>query len=293
MKQYSQQWTIQEMAKVLEVSRSGYYRYCQQKLSQRQRENGDLLERIKTLHLQSRQTYGSPRIQAALKAQGFIISRQRVARIMQKAGIRAKMQQLFKTKKTTRVNAQHKVAPNLVQQNFTALQPNKSWMADISYVFTLEGWLYMAVILDIFSRRVIGLAMADSLQTELIIKALQQALMRRQPATGLWHHSDRGCQYTSRAFQNLLKAQGIICSMSAQGYCYDNAAVESFFHTLKTEHIYFEKYETREQAKQSIFEYVEVFYNNERRHSSLGYVSPAEFERHYYQQHNFQLLSVH
>jgi putative transposase len=150
MKQYSKQWTIQEMAKVLGVSRSGYYSYCQQKLSQRQRENGDLLERIKMLYLQSRQTYGSPRIQAALKAQGFIISRQRVARIMQKAGITAKMQQLFKTKKTTRVNVQHKVAPNLVQQNFTALQPNKSWMADISYVFTLEGWLYMAVIFGYF-----------------------------------------------------------------------------------------------------------------------------------------------
>lgn len=282
MREHVNTWTIEEMARILGVSRSGYYRYCKKKLSHREQENEKLLQEIWQIYSNSRQTYGSPRIHAELKARGFKCSRPRVARLMKEAGIAAKMQRLFK--RTTRVNLKAQAAPNLLQQDFTAKRPNQKWLADISYIKTLEGWLYLAVILDVFSRKIVGLSMGDSLQTRLVIQALTQALNRRQPESGLHHHSDRGCQYTSSAFQQLLKEQDIICSMSAAGHCFDNAAMESFFHTLKTECVYFERYETREEARTNIFEYVEIFYNNQRRHSTLDYLSPNEFEQRYYQQ---------
>jgi transposase InsO family protein len=231
--------------------------------------------------LKSRQTYGSPRVHAELKAQGFEVSRVRVARLMKKLGMAAKMQRLFKT--TTRVNKKQPVAPNLLQQNFTVTVPNSKWVADISYIRTLEGWLYLAVVLDLYSRKVVGLSMSESLQTPLVLEALEQALQRRNPTFPLQHHSDRGCQYTSAAFQNLLAKKGIVCSMSSTGCCFDNVLAESFFHTLKTECVYFERYASREHAKQSIFEYIEVFYNNHPRHSTLGYLTPVEFERRFYQ----------
>lgn len=201
---------------------------------------------------------------------------------MKKAGLAAKMRRLFKT--TTTLNNRRPVAPNRLEQDFSATAPNEKWVADVTYVRTLEGWLYVAVVLDLFSRKVIGLAMDKSLHTALVLRALEQALQRRQPEGCLQHHSDRGCQYTSEAFQALLAKNKIICSMSGIGNCYDNAVAESFFHTLKTEWIYFERYDNREQAMRSIFEYVEVFYNNQRRHSTVGYLSPVEFERRYYQQ---------
>ena len=267
---------------MLEVSRSGYYRDCKKIPSRRARDKDLLLQEIWQIYGKSRQTYGSPRIHAELKALGFKCSRPRVARLMKQAGITAKMQRLFK--RTTRCNAKAPAAPNLLQQDFSAEKPNQKWLADISDIKTMEGWLYLAVILDVFSRKVVGLSMGESLHTQLVMRALMQALTRRQPEAGLHHHSDRGCQYTSTAFQQLLKEQEIICSMSGSGNCFDNAAMESFFHTLKTECVYFERYETRQQAKANIFEYVEVFYNNQRRHSTLGYVSPNEFEQRYYQQ---------
>lgn len=270
------------MARVLAVSRSGYYRFCRNQPSKRRQENEALEEVIKEIFLQSRQTYGSPRIHAELKIQGFHCSRPRTARLMKRAGIVAKMSRLFKT--TTRVDARQAAAPNLLQQDFTATAPNEKWVADISYIRTLEGWLYIAVVLDLYSRKVVGLSLGDSLQTRLVVRALEQALQRRRPKTPLQHHSDRGCQYTSVAFQTLLAEKGIMCSMSGKGHCFDNAVAESFFHTLKTECAYVERYENREHAKRSIFEYVEVYYNNQRRHSTLGYVSPAEYERQYYQQ---------
>jgi putative transposase len=254
----------------------------QEKVSKRQQENAELLKAIEAIFVKSRQTYGSPRIHATLLAQGFRCSRPRVARLMKQVGIAAKMRRLFK--RTTRVDNKALAAPNLLQQDFTALQPNQKWVSDISYVRTLEGWLYVAVVLDLFSRKVVGLSMGESLHTSLVLQALQQACHRRQPQAGLLHHSDKGCQYTSNAFQTLLKQQDIVCSMSGTGNCFDNAAMESFFHTLKTECVYFERYETRAQAKASIFEYVEMFYNNERRHSTLGYLSPGDFEQRYYQQ---------
>ena len=243
------------------------------------------------IHKESRQTYGSPRIHAELFAQGKKCSRKRVARLMKKAGIEAKMKRRFKV--TTKVNPKAKVTPNLLQQDFTAEAPNQRWVADFTYVATLEGWLYVAVVLDLFSRKIVGLAMHERMTADLVLSALTQAFLHRKPTAGLVHHSDRGSQYTSQDFQGLLALYGMIASMSGVGNCFDNATAESFFHTLKTEHVYFENYQTREQAKESIFEYVEVFYNRKRRHSTLGYVSPVAFENQWYKKRNFSVLNVH
>jgi putative transposase len=281
MKQHKNQWTIDDMARTLGVARSGYYKYCGKQPSALQMENSALQQTISVIFKTNREVYGSPRIHAELRKQGYKCSRPRVARIMKKVGIAAKMRRIFK--RTTHVDGKRLVAPNLLQQEFTATQPNEKWVADITYVKTLEGWLYLAVILDLYSRKVVGHAMGETLYTELIIKAMSQALWRRNPAEGLQHHSDRGCQYTSESFQKLLADNGVTCSMSGTGCCYDNAVAESFFHTIKTECIHHEQYETRKQAKESIFEYIEVFYNNRRSHSTLGYVSPAEFERQFNQ----------
>lgn len=281
MQQQSVTWTIEDMAKTLGVSRSGYYQFCRRSPSRREVENKELLREIRQVFQRSRETYGSPRIHAELKGQGRACSRPRVARLMKKVGIAAKMRRLFKV--TTTLSSRRAAAPNLLKQDFTAAAPNQKWVADVTYVRTMEGWLYLAVVLDLYSRKVVGLAMDKSMHTELVLKALEQALQRRQPLEGLQHHSDRGCQYTSEAFQALLAKNNVICSMSGTGNCYDNAVAESFFHTLKTEWIYFERYDTREQAMRSIFEYVEVFYNNQRRHSTIDYLSPVEWERRYYQ----------
>jgi putative transposase len=287
MKAHAQQWTIQEMAEVLEVSRSGYYQFLKGVLSERTQANEQLLAEIKQVHTASRETYGSPRIHKELRAKGHGCSRKRVARLMRAAGISAKMRKKFKV--TTEVDAEGVAAPNRLQQEFKANRPNEKWVSDITYVWTQEGWLYVAVILDLFSRKVVGMAMSERLKKEVVMIALNQALGRREVNNGLIHHSDKGSQYTSHGFQGLLKKRGIMCSMSGTGNCFDNAVAESFFHTLKTEHIYFQNYETREQAKQSIFEYVEVFYNNQRRHSFLNYLSPNEFERVYQMQETISL----
>jgi transposase InsO family protein len=291
MKEQAKEFSIERMSCVFKVSRSGYYRFISASLCNRKQENLRLLKEIKIIHAASRQVYGSPRIHAQLGIQGESCSRKRVARIMNTEGLQAKMKRRFKV--TTQVDLLAKKAPNLLQQRFTAQEPNQRWVADITYVATAEGWLYVAAILDLFSRRIIGLAMSARMTAELVIGALGQAITHRQPGKGLIHHSDKGCQYTSHAFQNELTANNIVCSMSGTGNCYDNAAMESFFHTLKTEHIYFESYKTREQAKQSIFEYVEVFYNRKRIHSTLGYLSPLVFEKKWEQQQNVFLHSVH
>jgi putative transposase len=241
-------------------------------------EEERLLLKIKMIHEKSRHTYGSPRVHAELHAESETCSRKRVA----------KMKKRFKV--TTRANPKAVVAPNLLQQELT---PNQRWVADFTYVATRDGCLYVATVLDLFSRRIIGLAMSDRMTDDFVISALQQTPHHRQPNTQLTHHSDRGSQYTSKDFRELLKKYCIIASMNGTGCCYDNAAMESLYHTLKTEHIYFEHYNTREEARRSIFEYVEVFYNRQRRHSTLGYVSPVTFEKQWQQQSGVSLHSVH
>ena len=291
MKNHQNEFSMEKMSAMLHISRSSYYQFIQAIPSKRALENKRLLGKVKTIHEDSRQTYGSPRIHAALRSQGETCSRKRVSKIMKKAGISAKMKRRFKV--TTKANPKAVPAPNLLQQNFTAEKPNERWVADFTYVSTQEGWLYVATVLDLFSRRIVGLAMSERMTTDLVSNALQQALVHRQPPANLIHHSDRGCQYTSHSFQELLRKHNILASMSGVGNCYDNATQESFYHTLKTEHIYFEFYKTRSQAMQSIFEYIEVFYNRKRSHSTLGYLSPDQFEKQWHQQQNFQLLSVH
>lgn len=276
MKEHAHEFSVERMSKMFKVSRNGYYKFLQSKPSKRSKENIELLEKIKKVHKESRGTYGSPRIHAELLEQGETCSRKRTAKLMHDAGIQAKMKKRFKI--TTKVNPKAQAAPNLLQQDFTAVTVNQRWVADMTYISTEEGWLYVAAVLDLYSRRIVGLAMSDRMTTDLVTTALQQALIRRNPGTGLIHHSDRGCQYTSHQFQALLKEKGMIVSMSGTGNCYDNAAMESFFHTLKTEHVHFERFKTRQQAQNSVFEYIEVFYNRKRRHSTLGYLSPLNFE---------------
>lgn len=291
MQGHAAEFNIEKMSRVFNVSRSGYYRFISTGSSSRKLEDEKLLLKIKAIHKESRQTYGSPRICAELQEQGENCSRKRVARIMRKFGVVAKMKKRFKV--TTHANPEKLAAPNLLQQDFSAEKPNQRWVADFTYIATKEGWLYVATVLDLFSRRIVGLSMGDRMTTDLVSYALQQALTHRKPGVELMHHSDRGCQYTSDRFQQFLKKHYITVSMSGTGNCYDNAAMESFYHTLKTEHIYFEHYDTREQAKRSIFEYIEVFYNRKRRHSTLGYLSPIAFETQWLQQNGVCLPTVH
>ena len=292
MKTYEATYSIERMSKVFKICRSGYYKFKKSGLSNREKENIRLLGRIKRVHEESRQTYGSPRIWAELKAQGESCSRKRIAKIMQKVGLAAKMKKRFKI--TTKTNDRNKIAPNLLAQNFKADCPDQRWVADITYINTLEGFLYLAAILDLFSRKIVGLAMSERINSSLVSNALKQAVIHRAPEDGLVYHSDKGCQYTSSDFQKQLKIYGMTPSMSGTGNCYDNSPMESFFHTLKTEHVYFENYATREQAKISIFEYIEAFYNRKRRHSTLGYLSPTDFEKKWQaeQHQNISLLSV-
>jgi len=276
MDQHRSTHGVQKMCRVIGASRSGYYRWRRQPQSKRQQENEKILVEIKEAHKNSRKTYGSPRIAEDLQAKGINCGENRVARLMKINGIVGKAKKKFKA--TT--NSEHAlpVAENLLNQNFEAQKPNTVWVSDITYIPTVEGWLYLAVILDLYSRQVVGWAMSDRLTSGFVVKALYQAIGRRHPASGCILHSDRGIQYASADFRGVLKAYGFIQSMSRKGNCYDNAVAESFFHTLKTEHVYDYRYETRAEARQSIFDYIEMFYNRQRRHSALGYRSPVSFE---------------
>lgn len=267
---------VQKMCRVIGASRSGYYGWRRQPESKRQKDNEKILVEIRESHKNSRRAYGSPRITKDLQAKGIKCSENRVARLMKIHGIIAKTKKKFKA--TTNSKHNLPVAENLLNQNFVTEKPNTVWASDITYVPTLEGWLYLAVILDLFSRQVVGWAMSDRLTSDFVIKALYQAIGRRRLVSGCIVHSDRGVQYASADFRDVLKTFGFIQSMSRKGNCYDNAVSESFFHTLKTEHVYEHRYETRAEARQSIFEYIEMFYNRQRRHSALGYRSPVLFE---------------
>ena len=267
---------IQVLCRVLQVSASGYYAWLRRPPSRRQQENDALLAEIRVRHARSRQTYGSPRIHADLQAAGLKVGRKRVARLMRRHGIRARQKHRYKT--TTQRQPSRPAAPNLLQQDFHADAVNEKWLADITYIDTYEGWLYLATVLDTYSRTIVGWSMSTRLQSQLVEDALLMGLGRRQITADLLHHSDQGSQYTSQDYLNLLAEHHIQVSMSGTGNCYDNAMMESFFATLKTEWV-IERYATRQQARQAIFEYIEVWYNRERRHSALGYLSPEQFER--------------
>jgi transposase InsO family protein len=248
-------------------------------MSSRSQADERLLDKIKCIHTATRSCYGSPRIHAELKEQGELCSRKRIARIMRENGIEAKHKRKFKA--TT--DSQHKlpVAPNLLEQNFTISEPNRIWTADITYCWTLEGWVYLAVVLDMYSRKIVGWAVSERMTRELVIQAFLKAYWARKPSAGLIHHSDKGSQYASKDFRHVLGGFGVIQSMSGKGNCFDNAVTETFFHTLKTELMFDCVFKTREEAKSAIFEYIEVFYNRERRHSTLGYCSPVKFEQYW------------
>lgn len=264
------------MCRVIGASRSGYYRWRRQTKGKRQKENEKILMEIRESHKNSRRAYGSPRITGDLQAKGIICGENRVARLMKINGIAGKAKKKFKA--TTNSKHNLPVAENLLNQNFEVEKPNTTWVSDITYIWTLEGWLYLAVILDLYSRQVVGWAMSDRLTSDFVIKALYQAIGRRKPGGECIFHSDRGVQYASADFRDAINSHGFIQSMSRKGNCYDNAVAESFFHTLKIEHVYDYRYETRAEARQSIFEYIEMFYNRQRRHSALGYRSPVSFE---------------
>lgn len=272
------EFEISVMCRVLGVSRSGYYAWLKCPVSPRKMADQLLLAQIQQSYQQSRQTYGSPRVHAELVEQGFRCGRNRVARLMRLHSLSARQKRRFRVQ-TTDSDHNLPVAPNLLAQEFEAQQPDQKWLADITYIPTAEGWLYLAVVLDLYSRRIVGWAMNDSLERQLVITALQMALLERRPPPGLLHHSDRGSQYASDDYQALLAQHHLRGSMSRAGNCYDNAPMESFFGTLKMELIHRRHYPTRAEARTDIFEFIEVFYNRFRRHSALGYLSPVNYEQ--------------
>ncbi len=261
---------------LLGVSRSGYYAWKNRLPSERARFDAVLLEKIEMIHRNSRTTYGAPRVHAELRAIGIRCARKRVARLMRRARLRGCLR--GRRMRTTHRLALRQAAPDLVGRNFSSGEPDHLWVADITYVRSREGFVYLAFILDACSRKVVGWSMATHLRTELVVDALQMAIARRKPAPGLVHHSDRGVQYTSLSFGKRLKEEGLVPSMGRVGSAYDNALAESFVATLKTELLYRSSWPTRQVARTAIFEYIEGFYNTRRRHSALGHLSPAEFE---------------
>jgi putative transposase len=270
------------MCRALGISRSGFYAARRREASARAREDERLRQRIGTIHHHSRRTYGSPRVQAELRVQGVRTSRKRVARLMREAGLCART---CRRRRTTTTDSRHAepVAANLLERRFGVASHgtlDRVWVSDLTYVPTREGWLYLAVVLDLASRRVVGWAMRSTLERSLTLDALRMALWQRRPAAGLVHHSDRGVQYAAGEYQRVLAAQGLVCSMSRKGDCWDNAVAESFFSTLEWELIGQADWHTRAEARRAIFDYIEVWYNRQRRHSSLGYRSPAEYEQH-------------
>ena len=271
------EYKLEVMCKAMHVSKNGYHAWRHRAPSERKTKELQLICMIEKVHLGSRKTYGSPRIHAALKGQGQTCSRPRVARLMQRYDIRAKTKRKFKV--TTDSKHRLPVAGNVLNRDFKPAVPNQAWAADITYLWTKEGWLYLAVVLDLFSRKIVGWSMAPSMDRELVLNSFRMALRQRQPTSGLLSHSDRGSQYASNEYQTLLRTYGIVCSMSRKGNCWDNSVVESFFGTMKQEHVFFCKFITRQEARSSIFEWIEGFYNRERLHSTLGYRSPEEYER--------------
>jgi len=265
------------MCRVLQVSRSGYYAWCKRLPAPRILKDQTLALEVAAIHAESRGRYGSPRVHAELRERGQRTARKRVARLMRAAGLCARERRRFR--RTTDSGHGMTIKDNLLARRFAVPAPNSGWVTDITYLWTLEGWLYLAVILDLFSRRVVGWAVSERLERGVALDALQMALTNRlTPPQGLLHHSDRGSQYASHEYQQLLAAHGVLSSMSRKGNCWDNAVAESFFATLKLELVYQSHWRTRTQARSEVFEYIELFYNRQRRHSALGYLCPNEFE---------------
>ncbi len=264
------------LCRVLRVSRSGYYAWRTRRPSARALEDEQLRPKVAEAFKTGRGTYGSPRVRDELVEQGFEIGRKRVARLMVELGLQGVSPRKFRI--TTNSDHDHRIAENVLDRDFKAGGPNEKWATDITYIWTGEGWLYLAVVMDLYSRRIVGWSVADHMETRLCLDALQKALVHRVNVEGLIHHSDRGVQYASDAYRKALEAAGIECSMSRRANCWDNAVAESFFGTLKNELIYRRPWLTREQASDAIGEYIEIFYNRIRRHTTIGSVSPAKFE---------------
>ena len=271
------EWPIVIQCEVLRVSRSGFYSWRKRPPSVTATRRAALTQEVREVHRISRETYGAVRVHQALGQRGTKCDRKTVAKVMRAAGIRSKTSRKFRVT-TTDSNHPHPVAENVLARDFTADKANQKWVADITYIATLEGWLYLAAVLDLFTRKVVGWSMSERIDSRLAVDALEMAVSRQLPDAGLIAHSDRGVQYASEHYQRTLTTHGIACSMSRRGDCWDNAPAESFFATLKKELVHHEVYETRTEARASLFEYIEVFYNRERLHSSLGYVSPTDFE---------------
>ena len=271
-----EEFPVQRLCKVLEVSQSGYFAWRSRPASRRQRDDLVLLAHVRSAFVLSNGTYGSPRMTRELQDQGLRVGRRRTARLMRENGLRARQPRRFR--RTTDSLHAFPVAPNLLDQDFTASGPNEKWGADLSYIWTQEGWLYLAVVIDLYARRVVGWAVSDRLHKELALAALRRALAVRRPATGLIHHSDRGSQYCSIEYQAELRKHGLLISMSGKGNCYDNSMVETFFKTLKSELVWRTRFQTRSEAREALARYIDGFYNPTRRHSALDFVSPAQFE---------------
>lgn len=280
IEEHRQEFDITLMCRLLTVSRSGYYAWRKRQPSAREMADTQLLEEIKKIFAASGQTYGSPRIHMELRAEGIRCSRKRVERLMRENGIKV-VQKRKRRVVTTDSDHDFLVAPNLLGRDFTAEKPNEKWVTDISYIRTDTGWLYLAVVMDLFSRAIVGWAMRPDLSQALVLSALRMAIANRQPPAGLLHHSDRGSQYCAHAYRQFQTEHKMVTSMSRKGNCHDNAAMESFFATLKKDLVSRRHYRNQAEARRDIFSYIEGFYNRRRRHSTLGYVSPIAFENAY------------
>lgn len=279
MKEHRKDYSVSELCNVLQLSPSGYYAWLQSDVSLRARSDKLLSKKIQALFNESDGTYGSVRLHQVLKQSGEKIGRNRVIKLMKQLNLQAKAKRKYKA--TTDSNHAFGHHKNLLKQNFTVTEPDSVYAGDITYVWTQEGWLYLAVVMDLFSRQIVGWSMNKRMTRQLVMEALLSAYWRRKPGKDVIFHSDKGSQYASHDYCDLLNAYGFIGSMSGKGNCYDNAVVESFFHSLKTERVHHRNYQTREDAKSDIFNYIEMFYNTKRLHSTLGYCSPVQFEQQY------------
>jgi putative transposase len=274
----AKQYSIQDVCQALQVPRSSYYAWLGRRPGQRESANQRLQRELVRLFDQNRKLYGSPRMTVCLRQAGIRCARNRVARHMRALHLKARQKRAFRPK-TTDSKHSHPIAPNLLADTPRPKTLNQIWTGDITYIFTAQGWLYLAAVMDLYSRKIVGWATSSSLETSLVKEALQQALADRRPAAGLLHHSDRGCQYASKTYRALLQQRRLKPSMSAAGNCYDNAAMESFWSTLKTEWLHHQQFQSHHQARLAVFDYIETFYNPKRLHSALGYQSPVDFER--------------